>query len=149
MALYPPAGALRELPRRTGSEHVTLAFLGQVADPAPLGRALVGVEAVPAPVVQLRGSGRFRGGAVWLAVHGDLTALRSAVVAAILSCGLPPPPGPWHPHLTVGRGHVPAEVLAFRSPPAPWPEVALVRSTLTPAGAVHEPLARWRLGVPS
>ncbi len=140
---------LRGLPRRTGSEHVTLAFLGEVTDPAPLGRELAGVTAVPAPTVQLGGAGRFRSGAVWLAVHGDLTALRSAVVAAVRSCGLPPPPGPWHAHLTVGRGRVPPEVLGFRSPPAPWPDVALVRSTLTRAGAVHEPLARWRLGVPS
>jgi 2'-5' RNA ligase len=145
VALEPPVRVLADLPRRTGREHVTLAFLGEVADPAPLLQALPAVQLVPAPRVRLAGAGRFPGGAVWLGVHGDLAPVHEAVRVAL---GLPAPPAPWRPHLTVGRGAVPAWAAAYEGPESVWPSVALVRSSRSGAGVVHEALGRWQLAGP-
>lgn len=148
VGLYPPQEVLAALPRRTGREHVTLAFLGEVPDPGPLLAALPAVRELPAPRLRLAGAGRFRGGAVWLGLHGDLPALRrvhATVQRAVTQAGLPVEPGTWRPHLTVGRGLLPPELSTYEGPPAVWRDVALVHSTLGRQGAVHGPLATWQL----
>lgn len=142
VALEPPAAVVADLPHRTGREHVTLAFLGEVDDPAPLLRALAAVARVPAPRVRLAGAGRFPGGAVWLGVHGDLTPVHTAVARAL---ALPPGRSPWRPHLTIGRGAVPAWAVSYEGPEDLWRTVALVRSTRSAGGVVHEALGREEL----
>ena len=141
-------------PARAGQEHVTLGFLGEVGDPAPLvARLDEPLPRLAAPRLRLSGAGRFGRGAVWLGVAGDLGALRAlrrAVEQAVLEAGLPPlpgtgHPGAWRPHVTIGRGSVPEQLEAYDGQEAAWPEVALVRSTLLPQGAQHEVLHRWAL----
>lgn len=134
-------------PARPGQEHVTLAFLGEVADPAPLERALAeDLGRLPAPRLRLAGGGRFRGGAVWLGLAGDLDrlqALARAAAEAATRTGVPLDAEGWRPHLTLGRGRgpVPAAVLPYEGPDAVWDDVALVRST----GGQHSDLRAWRL----
>lgn len=152
VGLYPPQEALADLPQRSGREHVTLAFLGEVPDPAELLAELPSVQDLPAPRLRLAGAGRFRGGAVWLGLRGDLAALErlhARVREAVAAAGLPAPTGPWRPHLTVGRGHVLPALTAYEGPYALWRSVALVRSTLGRDGARHEPRATWYLGGPA
>lgn len=148
LALYPPEDVLRSLPWRTGREHVTLAFLGEVADPSPLLPCLEAVERHPAPGSgwpALAGSGAGRSG--W-GLHGDLDrleALHVEVQGAIAAAGLPVGPEPWRPHLTVGRGRVPSGLDAYEGPEAVWSRVALVHSAVTRHGAAHEPLRTYEL----
>lgn len=149
VALYPPEVVVQDLPRRSGKEHVTLAFLGDVKDPAGLRDALGAVERREAPRLRLAGAGRFPGGAVWLGLLGELDRLRrlrDQVQEAVEAMGLPRSSGPWRPHLTIGRGGaVPTALRSYEGPEAAWREVALVHSTLTRQGAVHVPLRTWRL----
>ena len=141
----PLAPAVR--PSRAGQEHVTLAFLGDVADPAPLLDALAsGPARLLPPRLRLSGGGRFRGGAVWLGLSGDLDrlhALAHGAAGAARRCGLPLDAAAWRPHLTLGRsrGPVPEAVLAYAGPEAVWDDLALVRST----GGQHGDLRAWRL----
>ena len=129
---------------------MTLAFLGEVDAPAPLLEALrTDLAPLPAPRLRLCGGGRFRGGAVWLGLYGDLERLADlagAARAAARACGLPLGPGPWRPHLTLGRsrGAVPQAVLGYEGPADVWDDVALVRSV----GGQHSDLTAWRLPRP-
>ena len=149
VGLCPPQAVLQDLPRRTGREHLTLAFLGEVDDPARLLVALDVVERHRAPRLRLAGAGRFRGGAVWLGLRGELDRLpqlHDAVQDAVDAVGCPRPVDQWRPHLTIGRARaVPAGLHTYEGPEAAWPDVALVHSTLTRRGAVHLPLRTWHL----
>ena len=146
VALHPPAEVLAELPSPTGREHVTLAFLGEVPGPGPLLTTLPSVAQVPAPCVRLAGAGRFRAGAVWLGVHGDLAPLHAAVQDALRRAGLPGDPAPWRAHLTIGRGgQVPDWAASYDGRAALWRRVALVHSTRSDGALVHQPLGQWRL----
>lgn len=153
VGLYPPQAVLQDLPRRSGREHLTLAFLGEVDDPARLLVALGAVERHPAPLLRLAGAGRFRGGAVWLGLRGELDRLHrlhDAVQDAVEASGLPRAVEQWRPHLTIGRARaVPAALQSYEGPEAAWRDVALVHSTLTRQGAVHVPLRTWRLPLAS
>lgn len=151
VGLYPPGPVVQALPRRTSREHVTLAFLGEVEDPAPLRSGLERVVGLPAPRLRLAGAGRFCGGAVWLGLAGDLGALHAlhAVVSqAVGEAGLRVDAGRWQPHLTVGRGRPPPDLLTYEGPEAAWHEVALVESRLGRDEATHEKLATYGLAVP-
>lgn len=151
VGLYPPGPVLQALPRRTDREHVTLAFLGEVDDPAPLRSGLERVAGLPAPRLRLAGAGRFRGSAVWLGLAGDLAALHAlhaAVGEVVGEAGLRVDTGRWQPHLTVGRGRLPPDLLAYEGPEAAWHEVALVQSRLGHDGARHEKLSTYGLAVP-
>lgn len=53
VGLLPPAEVLRDLPVQPGRQHVTPAFLGEVADPAALRGALSRVQALPDRVLRL------------------------------------------------------------------------------------------------
>ena len=142
VAVRPPAEAIGHLvaalprwPSQPERWHLTLAFLGEVTDPAPVAEqlraAVTGVAAFP---LALRGSGSFgRGAVVWVGLAGDVPALRSlagAVTRACRAAGADVDDRPYRPHLTVGRkGHPDAAALASYDGPV-WPvtEVELVRS---------------------
>ena len=142
VAVRPPAEAIEHLgaalprwPSEPERWHVTLAFLGEVADPACVAdRLRSAVPAVASFPLALRGSGTFgRGAVVWVGLNGDVPALRSlagAVVRACLAAGVEVDDRPFRPHLTVGRkGHPDVAALASYDGPV-WPvtEVELVRS---------------------
>lgn len=101
----PPGG------RRTTRDqwHLTLQFLGDVADLGAVAGALAGIEVAPAPV-RLSGAGTLpperrsrylvlflRDGAGWV------TALAGAVGARLVPLGCEPEARPFTPHLTLAR----------------------------------------------
>lgn len=157
VALVPPAEVVAALPAPPrglrpvppGQHHVTLAFLGEVPEPAPVAVALDAVlPGCPAPRLALTGAGVF-GHAVWLGLTGErdrLHALAAAVQDAVRGAGVVLEARPYRPHLTVGRGVLPPRLAGYAGPSATWSRVALVRSTLGPAGARHDALRSWRLG---
>ena len=130
-AVYPPASAVDHLVTfvsalrvgvasaagvntrlaRPDTVHVTVAFLGDVADERldavteALGRAVDG----PAPSVRLAGGGRFGRGkftVLWTGLDGDVDALRGLAGAArrsLKKARLPYDDRPWKPHLTIAR----------------------------------------------
>lgn len=148
VALRPPADAVTHLrsalehvgsaprPGAAGRWHVTLAFLGEVADPAPLTDPLAAVAGRHPPLaLRLAGSGSFGAGPVWVGVQGDragLHALAADVAAACRSVGVALEQRPYRPHLTVGRRGrpAPAALAAYDGPVWTATEVELVRSTL-------------------
>jgi 2'-5' RNA ligase len=114
---------------------VTLRFLGDVDDVAPitaeLERRLAG--AAPATAVTARRARRFGASAIGVPVAG-LDELAGAVGGR----------QPFKGHLTLARcrGQVPSAAMATGLPVLEWPvgEVALVRSHLDRAGARYETL---------
>jgi 2'-5' RNA ligase len=158
VAVRPPADALQDLaaalPRRpAGADrwHVTLAFLGDVADPHPLLAPLRAAAAGCPPVeLRLRGSGEFRRSrAVWVGLAGDvaaLEALAAAVASACRSAGVRLEDRPYRPHLTIGRRSAadPGPLADYAGPPWRGREVELVRSHLG-RPVRHEVLERFAL----
>ena len=142
VAVRPPAaavehlvGALPRWPSEPSRWHLTLAFLGDVEDPAPVAQELRRAVAGAAGMrLALRGSGTFgRGAVVWVGLGGDVPALRSlaaAVSGACRAAGVDVEDRPYRPHLTVGRkGHPhPAALASYDGPPWAVREVELVRS---------------------
>ena len=159
VAVRPPAEAvdhLRAVLPRWPSDperwHLTLAFLGEVADEGPVRTALpAAVAAVPAFELCLQGSGVFGGGrVVWVGVGGDVASLRALAAATVTACrsaGVDLDRAPYRPHLTVGRrGHPdPARLASYDGPAWPVREVELVRSDVGRT-VVHTVLARCPLG---
>jgi 2'-5' RNA ligase len=160
------AGLVRGLPvgRRVPEEnlHLTLAFLGEVADAGleELHDALSGLRAVP---VELRfeGLGVFgddRPRALWAAVADDpeLDDLHRQIGRAARKAGLAPEARRFVPHVTLARlkgqreDAAPlARFLADRGgasvPPVRAVAISLMSSRLRPEGAVYEELARYPL----
>ena len=137
--------------------HLTLAFLGEVADPAPFAAALAdAVAGTPAPTLRLRGGGAFprpaRAGVLWAGVDGDLDALaRLARVTRRTARAhrIDVERKPYVPHLTIARlrgrpADVTAAVASLDAVDSPeWTatEVVVMRSVLGPAPS-YEPLHR-------
>ncbi|WP_275415971.1 RNA 2',3'-cyclic phosphodiesterase [Actinoplanes couchii] len=85
--------------RRAEKWHVTLVFLGDVPDHAPVADALRKLPA-PAPFrLRLSGAGRF-GAVLWAGLDGDLPALHD-FRESVRSVLPPSDPRPFQPHLTV------------------------------------------------
>lgn len=159
VALRPRGGALEHLaaavpvpPAGTERWHLTLAFLGEVADSAPLYEPLRAAAAACPPLsLRLAGSGEFhRAGAVWVGLDGDLAGLRSlagAVAAGCRAAGVRLEDRPYRPHLTVGRRPAldPAALSAYVGPTWTATEVELVRSHLG-RPVRHEVFERFPLG---
>jgi RNA 2',3'-cyclic 3'-phosphodiesterase len=180
VAIAPPAAVLDDLdalaaPLRTGRQdlrwtsreawHVTLAFLGQVEEPA-VARLLPRLERAAGRHRVLRlafcGAGAFPGPAratvLWSGLSGDraaLARLAESVAAGAGRAGAPPPDAGrrFRPHLTLARCRMAADVSELvaalaSSQGQPWTadRIHLVRSRL---GAAAEPryatLASWPL----
>lgn len=131
--------------------HVTLVFLGELPDPAPL---VPGVEAVsraaPPLPLRLEGGGEFRrAGAVWAGISGDVAGLRrlaAELAEASRSAGVALEERAFRPHLTVARhGRAPGALERYRGPGWTASEVELVRSQLG-GTARHEVLRAFPLG---
>jgi RNA 2',3'-cyclic 3'-phosphodiesterase len=158
VAVRPPAAAVEHLravlpswPSAPERWHLTLAFLGEVPDPAALAPGLGAVCAGTAPLgLRLAGSGAFgRGGPVWVGVEGDrtaLTALAGAVAQACRRAGVDVERRPYRPHLTVGRRGRPDPALlaAYAGPSWTATELELVASRLGPP-VEHRVLERFPL----
>ena len=131
--------------------HVTLAFLGDVADDrVPKAAAALEVlpVAVPPPVLQIAGAGRFGRGRftiVWAGLRGDvtqLTGLAKGVRRELRRARLPYDEKPLRPHLTLARpgDRLPAEQIAadlaalrgYEGPEWTVEAVRLMRSHLGP-----------------
>jgi 2'-5' RNA ligase len=139
--------------------HVTLRFLGEQADPAPLVSALDAAALGPAEVTLGPRVEALFPGVVGLAAAG-LDALAAGVAAALREAGVPPDPRPFHGHLTLaridrrrgrgrggGRPRASPEGLTGAPLSAHFPvdEVHLVRSHLGPGGARYEAIHVRRL----
>lgn len=151
VSLRPPPHAVQHLraqlpqwPTDPSRWHVTLAFLGDDADPGrvheQLARPLAGSAGFD---LRLEGVGAFARGPVWVGVGGDLPALHA--LASVVAGATGTATGrPYRPHLTVGR-RVPRELLqGYRGPDWRATEVELVRSDLHPR-VVHTVLERYPL----
>lgn len=150
-------------PVPAGSWHITLRFLGEVFDAAPVVAALdaacLGRPALPCVV---EGLGTFPGGfpahkrarIAWAGVRAPgIDALAQAVVQATASFGEAPEDRPFVAHATLARLPRPTDLrrLAERHKATLFAEglvdrVVLFRSTLGPGGAQHEALHTVRLG---
>lgn len=149
--------------------HLTLKFLGEVADEAA-GRfgELLAAEAPrwPRMSLEVEGAGTFpeRGTprVVWAGCRGDLAklaGLAQAVERAAEQIGVPREGKPFVAHLTIGRvksdrnaKRLLAEVANQRKVPIGREDVTrfvLYRSTLMPEGPVYEEVAEFPLGATS
>lgn len=181
VAAYPPASACDDLASRIDglavskayaegvntrlarreTWHVTLAFLGEVADDrAPAAAAALERAAAGPPVtLRLGGGGRFGRGRftiLWVGVRGDgLDGLARRVRHELRKARIAYDHRPFRPHLTVARPgdkldraaiEADRELLAAYDGPA-WPvtEIRLMRSHLGPQPA-YDRLAGYPLG---
>ena len=128
--------------------HVTLRFLGPVADSVPVVAGLAGVSASPAAAAVLGPAvGRFGQRILHLRVAG-LDRLAGDVVRATAHLGQPPDDRPFAGHLTLARVAQAARVdlrpLTGQPVAAAWMvgEVCLVESRLSSAGARYRVVER-------
>lgn len=140
--------------------HLTLKFLGNVppARIAEIGQALTGAVGGKAPLTLCTGGlGAFPGWqrpqVVWLGLEGDLEGLarlQSDVDTALSALGFPAEARAFTPHLTLARvreglrpeerRHLADSVRSVALPPAETfvvRSVSLIRSRLTPSGALY------------
>jgi 2'-5' RNA ligase len=154
--------------RWVGSDgiHVTLKFLGEVADErldemrAALGRAAAGLRPF---TLTLSGGGVFpnpsRPRVFWVGIDAEpqLELLQHAVEREIAPLGFPTEARAFRPHATLGRaerdaGAAELRRAAERLADAPFAGSALIetvdlmRSSLSPRGARYEAVHRERLG---
>lgn len=154
-AAAPLAGSLRATWVPPERLHVTLAFLGEVADPEPYGAALADAVAGTAPFsLRVAGGGAFprprRARVLWAGVEGEVDALVSLARVArrtARQCRIDVERAPYVPHVTVARIRA-RDVDATDAVAAldtvsgePWTvaEVVLMRSVLGPTPS-YEPI---------
>lgn len=162
MAVWPPDEVLDRLARLPRPDvaglrwtdrhhwHVTLRFLGPVAEVEPVVEALAGMEAPAGPVTAVLGPavGRFGQRILHLPVDG-LDAVAAAVVEATADLGRPPEDRPFNGHITLARVGKQARVdlrpLMGVPMEAEWKvgSTCLVESRLSPHGARYEVLERF------
>lgn len=146
---------------RRNNFHLTLAFLGELPDPAPVCAAMAQVNGAPFSL-RLAQPGRFRRkeGDIWWAgveLSPQLNALHSALCTALDGMGLPGGDAdhPFHPHLTLGRRVLlredfRPETLAAALPPLELEvsSFALMRSDRRAGILTYTPLCRRLLTAP-
>ena len=152
---------LRWADRRTW--HLTLAFLGEVDEPAA-GRLAPRLERAahrhPALTLAVAGAGAFarpaRARVLWAGIGGDrgaLSRLAGSVAAGCRRAGAPPPDERrgFAPHITLAHCRAVTDVRALVESLSgyagtPWPvsEIQLVRSFLGPRPR-HEVIGSWPL----
>jgi len=149
--------------------HLTLKFLGNIA-PTTVPDIIEAITRIAQPIppfhLQIGGLGAFPGWqrpqVVWVGVGGEvqkLATLQRGMEAALAPLGFPPEPRSFSPHLTLGR-------LRERASPgdrrrfAQWAQsvkfeaslpfevdaLRLMKSQLTPSGAIYSQLASVELG---
>ncbi len=145
--------------------HLTLAFLGEVAEPgvpAIVDALALDIDAPPF-TARLQGLGVFPSRraprVLWLAVgqgRDQIIELQRKVATRLEALGVPLERRPFHPHLTLARWRTSRPVDADRAlsvdSPAATPvagmnvdHVTLYRSRLSPAGSTYTALARATL----
>jgi len=151
--------------------HVTLKFLGEVhVKKLPSIKLAIQEAVVGHSPFELEFSniGTFGGREglriMWVGIAGDvlrLEALVRSVNAALAVVGFEPERRPFRPHLTLGRvrdeiptrqrAEIEVAVGKMEVPPSTWrtTQVSLMRSRLTPQGAVYEALATFPLRLQS
>ncbi len=154
---------------RPESVHLTLKFLGQVAEDIidPLAEAAsVKASQTPALTLTLNGTGVFPGPkrprVAWLGLAGDvgkIIDLQRGIEEAAEKFGFAREKRKFSPHLTLGRIRSSKGIKEFiteldRLDPQPLEfmasEVVLFRSELKPTGAIYTPLKKLPLsGVPT
>lgn len=141
--------------------HLTLAFLGEVADEVvdELARRLNRAAARHPPLsLAFGGGGRFGHRVLWTGVQGNLEGLRrlaDSVRAAARRSRLPVEQRPYRPHLTLARSDGATDLRPLVDRLAPWEGLAwvatwlyLMRSRLGAGlggSALHEPITQWPL----
>ena len=133
--------------------HLTLAFLGEVPDhrEGEVRNILESLSPVPM-VLEFSRVGKFTQGDKelwWLGAQPcpELETLRAHLISRLELCRFSPDRKPFRPHVTLARkvmfpGRVPCwEELLPREIQAPCGRVSLMRSRLTPTGAVYWELA--------
>jgi 2'-5' RNA ligase len=130
--------------------HLTLAFLGEVADDRAAAAVAAGAQALAKPFrLRLDEVGSFRQARVgWIGCHNTpprLAALQSSLVLALEAHGFARDERPFAPHVTLARGitrpvpRAPTAAIAWRVD-----ELTLVRSE-TGSGR-YVVMERWALG---
>jgi 2'-5' RNA ligase len=146
-----------ELPkgRRTPPEnlHLTLVFLGEVAEPKlpPIEHELSKLNFAPLQI-KLTGLGTFpRAGVLFAEAEPTrpLLQLQATVAAAMARCGFPLEDRPYHPHITLARFDGPLRLNKTQQALPPSLQhnftadtVNLYRSHSSPAGSHYEILAQ-------
>jgi 2'-5' RNA ligase len=150
---------------RPEDAHLTLRFLGE-ADAGNLDsiRSVARTAASDARPFRFRlaGLGTFPPGSrpriIWAGVEeptGELRRLAATLEGRLAPLGFPSEGRPYHAHVTLGRvrscrtgGELAVRVRStpFEGGTVQVPHFVLVRSTLRPAGALHEILERFALG---
>lgn len=144
--------------------HVTLKFLGAAVERAQLAALAASLRALAAETapfhVLARGAGAFpnmsRPRALWARLESaELAALAARVEDAAASAGFARETRRWSPHLTIGRVRAPRGLGRIRRAMAELAErefgrsriasLTLYRSTLTPNGALYDPLETFPL----
>jgi 2'-5' RNA ligase len=152
-----------ELPkgRCTASEnlHLTLVFLGEVAEPTlpPIQQELSELHFAPFPL-KLSSLRTFPpAGVLYAGVEPTrpLLHLQAKVAASMARCGFAPEDRPYHPHITLARFHGPLRLNKSHQALPPSLQrsfhadtVNLYRSNLTPAGSHYE-ILKSRPSIPS
>lgn len=162
LAVWPPEEVLRRLAllprpnipglRWTGREqwHVTLRFLGSVADEAPVVEALAGLDVPETEAVLGPAVGHFGRRVLEVPVAG-LDELASAVVRATSHLGRPPDDRPFAGHITLARVAKRATVDPGRLAGAPvdarWTvrEYCLVESRVSAGSRQYDSFRRFSL----
>ncbi|WP_442679858.1 RNA 2',3'-cyclic phosphodiesterase [Sphingomonas sp. ASY06-1R] len=140
--------------------HLTLRFIGEV-DGAQAEDIAVALNRIdhPQPEIVLAGVGTFdhKGhvNTLWagIAANAALTTLHKRVDRALVTCGLPPEPRAFTPHITLARmgrhaGPVApflARTAALTSAPLTLDAFCLFESHLGSEGAVYDAVARYPL----
>ncbi len=129
--------------------HITLRFLGQVADPEPVVEALGRTELGPRVTASLGPSARWLNAGVLVLPVGGLDDVARRVREATGDFG-EAVGKPFVGHLTVARrrqrGSAPPDLDFPFTAHFAAAEVDLVASTLTPSGPIHDVVATFGLG---
>jgi 2'-5' RNA ligase len=149
------AGEAGGRPSSPEAMHLTLAFIGEVDASRRELLAAIGAR-LPriAFDVDLDRIGGFRAARVaWIAPSAPpeaLSALQVALATELASAGFPTERRPFRPHLTLAR-HCRVPLASVPTPNVHWPvsRLALIESTLDPAGARYREVAGWELAPPS
>ncbi|WP_290647803.1 RNA 2',3'-cyclic phosphodiesterase [Aquisalimonas sp.] len=147
-ALPPDLEAGRAIP--VANFHVTLAFLGDLAD-AQEAQAREVAAGVSAPAFVMR----FSDLAFWPkprlrvllpeTVPASAQELRARLAWGLRAHGIPFDARVWRPHVTVARRALSGEHSLLRPVCVSFREYVLMRSQASAQGSVYEPVARWPL----